>query len=189
MYNICMPENIRKKIGLALGSGGWRGLAHLGVIKEFNKQGVPIDYIAGSSAGALIGGLYSYFNDTEKIEEMINGLNYKSLYNILFDPVRNSGIVGGRKYLKFLESYIGNVKIEDLKTKFAAVCSDLFEAKPVVLTTGKLSFAIRASSSIPVIFKPVKIDGHFLTDGGNVMPVPAQIVREMGADIVVAVNL
>jgi NTE family protein len=181
--------NGRNTIGLALGSGGWRGLAHLGVIKEFRKEGIPIDYIAGSSAGALIGGLYSYFGETEKIEEIVGGLSYHSLYKILLDPVRRSGIVGGRKYLKFLESYIGDVKIEDLKTKFTAVCTDLFNAKPVMLTTGKLSTAIRASSSIPVVFKPVKIGERYFTDGGNVMPVPVKAARGMGADIVIAVNL
>lgn len=179
----------RKTVGLALGSGGWRGLAHLGVIKEFEAQGVPIDFIAGSSAGALIGGLYSFFGRTREIEEINQKLNYRSLYSMLLDPVRGPGLIGGKKYLNFLEQSIGEAKIEDLKIKFAAVCSDLLEGDAIGITSGKLSTAIRASSSIPIVFKPAIINGRLLVDGGAAMPVPTKIVREMGADIVVGVNL
>lgn len=179
----------RKTIGLALGSGGWRGLAHLGVIKEFKKEGIPIDYIAGCSAGSLIGGLYSYFGDTDRIEEIVNSLTYRSLFEILLDPVRQAGIIGGAKYLRFLEKYIGNTEIEDLTIKFTAVCTDLIDGKIVELNTGRLSTAIRASSSIPVVFQPVTVGGRTLVDGANVMPIPVQTAREMGADIIVAVNL
>ncbi len=184
-----MSEIKRKTVGLALGSGGWRGLAHLGVIKEFRKEGIPIDYIAGCSAGSLIGGLYSYFGDTDEIEEIVNNLTYRSLFEILLDPVRQAGIIGGAKYLRFIEKYIGNVEIQDLGTKFTAVCTDLIDGKTVELDTGRLSTAIRASSSIPVVFQPVLVDGKTLVDGANVMPVPVQTARKMGADIVVAVNL
>lgn len=186
---ICMSQSKRKTIGLALGSGGWRGLAHLGVIKEFRKEGIPIDYIAGCSAGSLIGGLYSYFGDTDEIEEIVNNLTYRSLFEILLDPVRQAGIIGGAKYLRFLEKYIGNVEIEDLGIKFTAVCTDLIDGRTVELNSGRLSTAIRASSSIPVIFQPVEVNGRTLVDGANVMPVPVQTARKMGADIVVAVNL
>jgi len=179
----------RKTIGLALGSGGWRGLAHIGVIKELRENNIPIDYIAGSSAGSLIGGLYSYFGNTEKIEEIINGLDYKSFYKILLEPERHTGILKGKRVVEFLESYIGQTKIEDLVIPFRAVCADLFEAKVVEVKKGKLSTAIRASSSIPLIFKPVRRDGKLLIDGGAVLPIPVQTVRDMGADIVVAVNL
>lgn len=179
----------RKTVGLALGSGGWRGLAHLGVIKEFEAQGVPIDFIAGSSAGALIGGLYSFFGRTLEIEEINKKLNYRSLYSILLDPVRGPGLIGGKKYLNFLEVSIGETRIENLKTKFAAVCSDLLEGDAIGITSGKLSTAIRASSSIPIVFKPAVINGRLLVDGGAAMPVPTKIVKNMGADIVVGVNL
>jgi len=182
-------NNKRKTIGLALGSGGWRGLAHIGVIKELNKNKIPIDYIAGCSAGSLIGGLYAYFENTEKIEKIIDGLNYKSLYKILLEPERHTGIIKGEKLIQFLESYIGETKIEELNIPFKAVCADLFSAKAVELNKGKLSTAIRASSSVPLIFKPVKRNGRFLIDGATAIPVPVTTVREMGADIVIAVNL
>lgn len=181
--------NNKKRIGLALGSGGWRGLAHIGVIKTLLKEGINIDYIAGSSAGALVGGLYSYFGNTAEIEAIVGSLSYKALYKMLFDPARVSGLIDGRKYVSFLERFIGDINIEDLNIPFTAVCSDLFNGLPVGITSGKLSEAIRASSSIPILFKPEMINGRFLVDGGNSMPVPTNIVRDMGADIVIGVNL
>jgi len=184
-----MPKTKRKTIGLALGSGGWRGLAHIGVIKELKDNGIPIDYIAGCSAGSLIGGLYSYFENTDKIEETINGLTYRSLYKILLEPERHAGILKGKRVIEFLESYIGQTKIEDLNIPFTAISADLFSAKTVELKKGKLSTAIRASSSIPLIFKPVRKRGQLLIDGATVMPVPVSTVKKMGADIVIAVNL
>ena len=184
-----MSKLKRKTIGLALGSGGWRGLAHIGVIKELRENGIPIDYIAGCSAGSLIGGLYSYFRNTDKIEEVINGLTYRSLYKILLEPERHSGILKGKRVIEFLESYIGQTRIEDLKIPFRAISADLFSAEIVELKKGKLSTAIRASSSIPLIFKPVRRKGSLLIDGATVMPIPVSIVKNMGADIVIAVNL
>lgn len=184
-----MQKKKRKTIGLALGSGGWRGLAHIGVIKEFEKEKIPIDYIAGTSAGALIGGLYSYFQNTEKIEEIIKGLSYKSLYKILLEPERHTGILKGKRVIEFLESYIGETKVEELSIPFRAISADLFNATMVEIKDGKLSTAIRASSSIPLIFKPVRQKGRYLIDGAAVMPIPVSSVKKMGADITIAVNL
>jgi len=179
----------RKLVGLALGSGGWRGLAHLGVIKEFNREGIPIDIIAGCSTGALVGGLYSYFKDTKKIEEIIDGLTYRQLFSILLEPGRRMGLIKGEKYVKFLDRVVNGANIQDLKIRFSAVATDLFDAKAVEIKRGKLSTAIRASSSIPLVFRPVKRKGRYLIDGAGVAPVPVKTAREMGADIVVAVNL
>lgn len=189
MYNDSMSLRNRKTVGLALGSGSWRGLAHIGVIKELVKEGIPIDYVAGSSAGALVGGLYSYYGRTSEIEKIAKSFGYKSLYGILFDPARKLGLIKGRKYTEFIERYVGDTKIEDLKIKFAAVCSDLIEGQAIGISAGKLSEAIRASSSIPVIFKPETINGRLLVDGGNSMPIPVEVVKDMGAEVIVAVNL
>lgn len=184
-----MAETKRKTVGLALGSGGWRGLAHIGVIKEFKKEGIPIDFIAGSSTGALIGGLYSYFRETEKIEQIINSFTYRKLYQLLLEPGRRMGLIKGGRYTTFLENTVKGADIQDLDIKFCAVTADLFSGKAVELKRGKLSTAIRASSSIPLVFRPVKRKGKYLIDGGAVQPVPVSTVRKMGADIVVAVNL
>jgi len=184
-----MSDKHRKTIGLALGSGGWRGLAHLGILKELQRHHIPIDYIAGCSTGALIGGLYSYFEDTQKIETIVNSLSYRSLYKILLEPAVREGLVKGEKLVKFLEKHVGQAKLEDLKINFHAVTADLFTGQAVILKTGQLSIAIRASSSIPLIFQPVKHQSRHLIDGGAAMPVPVDVVRQMGADIVIAVNL
>lgn len=182
-------EAKRKTVGLALGSGEWRGLAHIGVIKEFNREGIPIDYIAGTSTGALIGGLYSYYKDIEKIEAIVKSLDYNLLFKILLEPGKQLGLIKGGKFEDYISRLVKNAKIQDLDIKFTAVCTDLFKAKAVELKRGRLSTAIRASSSIPLIFRPVKRKGRYLIDGGAVSPVPVKTVRKMGADIVVAVNL
>jgi NTE family protein len=179
----------RKKIGLALGSGGSRGIAHVGVIKTLLENNIPIDYIAGASAGALFGGIYAAFNDVAKIENLVNELNYKQLLNVLFDPFTRNGFIKGDKVVNYLRTNIGEINIEDLKIPFQAVATDSVSGNPYVFSRGDLATAIRASSSIPLIFSPVQIDNHLLVDGGLSMPVPVELVRNMGADIVIAVDL
>jgi len=179
----------RKKVGLVLGSGGARGLAHIGVIKGLLKHGVKIDIIAGSSAGALIGGLFAAKGNIEDIEKMANSLNYKDLLGIFSDPVWGMGLIKGQKALEYLRKYIGDVKIEDLAMPFAAVATDINTAETVVLSKGELANAIRASGSIPLVFEPYKAGERLLVDGGVSSPVPVDIARNMGADVIIAVNL
>lgn len=178
-----------KKVGLALSSGGWRGLAHLGVIKALVKHGIPIDYIAGSSAGALVGGMYDGLESVKELEKMIGGLRYKDLVKAFSDPYSPVGILKGEKVKKFLERYVGKKRIEDLKTPFGAVTTDLKTGKTVVLKEGSLVEGIRASMSVPLVFEPVKKEGRWLVDGGASMPVPVKVVRQMGAEVVIGVNL
>jgi len=178
-----------RKIGLALGSGGPRGLAHIGVIKALIESGIQIDYIAGCSAGALVGGMYASFGDIYKVEDYFKNLTYKDMLKIFSDPYFAHGIMGGEKALKFLRTWIGNKKIEKLPIPFKAIATDLVNGETVVFDKGELAMAIRASCSIPVFFRPVKIGKKLLVDGGNSMPVPVDIVREMGADIVIAIDL
>ncbi len=179
----------RKKIGLALGSGGLKGLAHIGVIKVLEKNNIPIDFIAGTSAGAIIGGIYASQGNISDAEKLAQQLSYQDLIRVFFDPRLHLGLVKGQKAIKFLEKYINDIKIEDLRIPFQAVTSDIQTGEIVVLDKGKLSMAIRASSSVPFIFEPIKYNGHYLIDGGASQPVPVKTVRKMGADIVIAVNL
>lgn len=179
----------RKKIGLALGSGGLKGIAHIGVIKVLKENNIPIDYIAGTSAGAIVGGIYARNRDISDAEQLVRGLGYRDLIRIFFDPRFHLGLVRGKKALNFLEKYIGDIKIENLQIPFRAVASDIQTGKVVVFDKGKLSLAMRASSSVPFIFEPVKYRGHYLIDGGASQPVPVETVRQMGADIIIAVNL
>ncbi len=182
-------EKRRKKIGLALGSGGLRGLAHIGVIKVLERNNIPIDFIAGTSIGAIVGGIYAQRGNISDIEKLAQRFSYRDLISIFFDPQLHLGLVRGQKAQKFLENYIGDTKIEDLRIPFRAVASDLHTGEVVTFDKGKLSFAIRASSCVPFIFEPVKYNGHYLIDGGTSQPVPVKTARKMGADIVIAVNL
>lgn len=178
-----------KKIGLALGSGGSRGLAHIGVIKCLEDNHIPIDYISGTSAGALIGGFYSAWHDINRIEEMVNNINYKKMVEILIDPLTVTGLIKGEKLTKFLQQNLGNLKIEKLSIPFSAVATDIISGKSHIFNTGDLASAIRSSCSIPVIFSPVKKESEILVDGGASIPVPVSVVKNMGADIVIAVNV
>jgi len=178
-----------KRVGLALGSGGARGLAHIGVIKTLLANNIPIDYIAGSSAGALIGGVYDALGDIAHIEQIITSFSYRELFNIFFEPAFQSGILKGEKVTLFLEKIVGTRRIEDLATPYSAVATDIYTGEPIILDHGDLVTAVRASGSIPFFLKPVLIAGHYLIDGGVSLPVPASVVRQMGANTVIAVNL
>ncbi len=179
----------RKKVGLALGSGGARGMAHIGVIKKLVENNIPIDYIAGSSAGALFGGLYAAFGDVKKLEEVATSFNWKDWMKSFADPALGLGILKGEKAETQLRGWVNHVNIEDLKIKFGAVATDLNTAEVVVIDIGDLAKAVRASGSVPLLFQPEKIAGRYLIDGGLSCPVPVEIVKQMGADIVIAVNL
>ncbi|HRY62171.1 MAG TPA: patatin-like phospholipase family protein [Candidatus Paceibacterota bacterium] len=184
-----MAETKRPKIGLALGSGSARGLAHIGVIKALEENNIPIDFIAGSSIGALIGGFYASGIDIKEIGEIALNTDWRNLFSMLFEPSFKSGVISGEKVTAFIKKHIDEKKFEDCKIPFAAVATDLKTGESVILDKSKMATAIRASISIPLIFKPVEIEGRILADGGLSAPVPVEIVRNMGADIVIAVNL
>jgi NTE family protein len=183
-----MSANV-KKVGLALGSGGWRGLAHIGVIKVLEKNGISIDYITGSSVGALVGGLYAYYGNVTELEQIIENIGYFDLLRAVSDPKANLGLIKGIKIVEFLETFLHGAKIEDLKIPFKAATTDILNGATVYLDKGSLATAIRASISVPLIFAPVDVEGKKLVDGANSAPVPTEEVRRMGADVVIGVNL
>ena len=184
-----MFKSRRPKIGLALGSGGARGLAHLGVIKILEKNKIPIDFIAGSSIGALVGGFYAAGLSTEEIERIVLSLDWRKVLSVLFEPSFKGGLIGGEKVRSFIYEYVGEKRIENCRMPLAIAATDLKTGEAITLKTGKMTEAIRASVSIPLIFKPVEINGRMLADGGLSAAVPVDMARDMGADIVVAVNL
>ncbi len=183
-----MAKSKRPKIGLALGSGGSRGLAHIGVIKVLEENNIPIDFIAGTSIGAMAGGFYAAGLGVKKMEEIVLETNWRRMFSLV-DPHLKQGLITGEKVKTFIEGYVDGKKIEDCKIPFVAVTTDLKTGEIVVLNKGEMAQAIRASISIPLVFKPVEIDGRMLIDGGLSAPVPVKIVQDMGADIVIAVNL
>lgn len=177
------------KVGLALGSGGSRGIAHIGVIKALLENRIPIDYLSGTSAGALVGAFYAASRDITKVESLVANLDYRQYFSLLFDPVSTDALIKGDKISKFLREQLGDVKIEKLSIPFIAVATNCLTAKPVLLQSGDLVSAVRASTSIPILFSNPKIDGHSLMDGGTSIPVPVSVVKKMGADITIGVNV
>lgn len=178
-----------KKIGLALGSGGARGWAHIGVIEALEEAGYEIGWVAGTSMGSLVGGAYAS-GRLEALKKMVLQLDWKQvLYYFLEVTFPRSGLIDGTKIAGFVREQLGPVDVASLKIPFRAVATDVLTGKEVLLSSGDLIDVIRASISIPGIFTPVSRDGMTLVDGGLVNPVPVDIVRAMGAPFVVAVDL
>jgi NTE family protein len=180
----------QKKLGLALGCGGWRGLAHIGVIKELLKNDIEISHIAGSSAGALVGGMYAAFQDIEKVEAIFReNMNYRRMLYAFSDPRPKWGIFGGNKIENIFKQYLGDRRIEDLKIPFCAMACDLLTGKTIELKKGNLAKAIRASLAVPFFLQPVEWGGMRLIDGGSAVPIPVKTTQQMGAEVVIGVNL
>jgi NTE family protein len=179
----------RPKTALVLGSGAARSLAHIGVLKILEQQRIPIDMIVGSSMGALIGGAYASGLSAAQIEEIACETNWLRVVKILFPKrLQLDGLLDGRRVQKFLLALVGEQKIEELKIPFACAATDINSGEEITLNSGSLINAIRASISFPFLFKPFKINGNYLIDGGVVNPVPVSMAREMGAERVIAVS-
>jgi NTE family protein len=177
-----------KKVGLALGSGSARGWSHIGVVRSLQDAGVPIDIACGSSIGALVAGaLAADFLDT--LDEWVRALNWTDLLRFMDVRLPRSGIIEGDKITDYFKQNLSDARIEELRIPFAAVATDLNTGREVWLRKGSLIDAIRASVSLPGIFTPYREGEQWLVDGGLVNPVPVSLCREMGADIVIAVNL
>lgn len=213
-------QNPRPRIGLVLGGGGARGIAHISVIKELERRHVPIDCIAGTSMGALVGGLYASGMSSAEIEKMVTTLDWPAVFNDSINrPERSfrrkrdddlsllnarpgigksgvkitSGLLAGETIMLLLErmsneaSRTGN--FDQLVIPFRAVATDINTGQAAVLKTGNLAIAMRASMSIPGVLRPVKIGDQLLVDGGLVNQVPVDVARDMGADILIVVDV
>jgi NTE family protein len=174
------------RIGLALGGGAVRGAAHIGVLDVLDRAGLPPAIITGTSAGALVGALYASGMSPAEIAKVAQTLRWARLVR----PGRTrKALFETSKLGLFLETALGGVEFEDLPTPFAAVACDLTTGREVVMRSGPVASAILASAAIPGVFSPVERDGHLLVDGGLVTMVPAALARQMGADIVIAVDV
>jgi len=179
----------RPKVGLALGSGGARGLSIIGVLKVLEKNNIPIDYIAGSSIGAVIGSMYATGCSVEQIEKIFLDLKLENIFSLIDLKLSSDGLMGGNKIWQMVDDAINVRDFEDCTIPFSVVATDLETGQAVIFNKGMIANSVRASLSIPVMFKPVEIAGQMLADGGLSLPVPVSVVRDMGADIVIAVNL
>jgi len=186
-----MNKKIRHpKVGLALGSGGPKGLAHIGVIKVLEKNNIPIDFIAGCSIGAMVGGLYALTKNISWVENVAMETDWRRILSLLIEPtIFSGGLVGGKKIEKFILDQTGRKEFKDLKIPLTIIATDILTGQKVEITEGSLAKAIRASSSIPLAFKPCKWKNKLLVDGGLSDPVPDNTVRKMGSDLVISVNL
>jgi len=181
--------NCNQPVGLALGSGAARGLAHIGVLKYLEENSIDVGWIAGSSIGALVGAAYAAGISSHEMTQIIEHLDWKFMVKHFSPTFATRGMVSGHSLTSFFHSLFGDVKIEDLKIPFRTIATDIHTGERVVISKGSLVDAVRASISIPVVFQPINIAQHALVDGGLVDPVPVEIVRQMGATIVIAVSV
>ena len=212
----------RPSIGLALSGGGARGSAHLGVIRVLEELGIPIDYIAGTSMGSIVGGLYASGMSADEIEQALVDIKWEDIFSDLqpreerrfrrkIDDylylVRHRigindqkgeinlapALIQGQKFDLVLCRYLLPVSdvrdFDDLRIPFRAVATDIVSGRAVVMDSGDLPTAIRASMAVPAVFAPVEMDDKLLVDGGIAMNLPISVVRKMGADIVIAVDI
>lgn len=177
---------LRTKVGLALGSGGARGLAHIGVLKVFQEENIPVDLLAGSSMGSLVGVLYANRLPLDMVEQLAIHLKRNRWLDLTF-PKR--GLVMGERVRELIRLLTHGKTIEALSIPVAVVATDLGRGERVVFRSGPADLAVRASISIPGIFEPVEWEGRTLVDGGVIDRIPVSVCREMGADVVIAVDV
>ncbi len=181
--------NASPRIGLALGSGGARGAAHTGVLKVLEREGIRPTVVAGSSIGALMGAAFASGKPTADMEREWLAIGVSKVLRGLMPTLPRAGLSSGHELRRLLTGWFGEVRIEDLPMPFAAVACDIDTGEPVVLQSGPLVDAILASTAIPGIFYPVRWESRILVDGGMVDPVPVSVCRNLGADLVIAVDI
>jgi NTE family protein len=180
--------SVTKTISLVLGSGGARGLAHIGIIDELTRNGFEIKSIAGSSMGALIGGIYA-MGQLDVYSRWVTGLERRDVIRLLDLTFGRSGLIKGDRIISVLRSLIGDANIEDLPIRFTAVATDLENEREVWFNHGSLFDAIRASIAIPTVFTPHRYGGRYYLDGSLINPIPIAATLEDDTDLTIAVNL
>jgi NTE family protein len=176
-------------LGIALGSGGARGLAHIGVLRELVEMGMSPQVVAGTSIGSLVGAAYCA-GKLEEVATFAEELDVKGfLMRFMEISFPRSGLLEGRKINEFLDEIFPGLRFEDLDLPFRCVATDLADGGEVVFSSGPLQCALRASIAVPGIFTPLLVDGRVLVDGGLVNPIPVDHVLAMGADHVIAVDI
>lgn len=178
-----------EKIGLVLSGGSAYGFAHIGVLKVLKKNNIPIDIVAGTSMGAIVGGLYCAGMTTEQMESTLKKFSRNKIVDFNLFGMFDEGFLYGKKVSRFFSRLIGDKTIEDCDKPFCCVASDLISGNKYVFEKGPLVQAIRASMSIPGIFKPVKVDKMCLVDGGISDNLPVQDARRLGASKIISVDV
>ena len=174
------------KIAIALGGGAARGFAHIGVIKVLEAQGINPDIVVGTSAGAVVGALYAAGNNGFELQKLAHKLDDTKISDW---SVPDRGVLKGEGLQKFVNDAVANRPIEALKRPFAAVATDLHSGDAILFRSGNTGMAVRASAAVPGVFKPVAINGHEYVDGGLSSLVPTRFARQLGADVVIAIDI
>lgn len=184
------PSKPELKIGLALGGGAARGFAHIGVIKALEDNGIQVDLLTGTSAGSVVAALYASGLSASVLAQLAQKMDEAEIADwALPFGNRYGGVIRGEALEKYMNRLLGGRTIEQMKKPLGIVATDLRTGKAVLFRYGNTGQAVRASSSIPGIFRPVTIAGHDYVDGGLVAPVPVKFARDMGANFVIAVNI
>lgn len=184
------PDRPQPKVALVLGGGAARGFAHIGVIRALEQEKIPVDLIVGTSVGSLIGAIYACDRNSFELEWTAFALEKDDIFDYgLLNAFTGMGLAKGEKLEAFVKSKVPAANIEQLRIPFAAVATDLNRGARVVLDSGSVGKAVRASSAIPGVFQPVEHQGKSLVDGGLIDNVPVAVAKEKGADIVIAVDI
>lgn len=209
----------RKRLGLALGGGGARGIAHVGVLRVFEEESIPVDLIVGTSIGAMVGAAYAIGQNTQemekRIEEFLNSPTFQESALKSVKEIRDSkqsnftervyaffrnrvllaqslfrlGLLGSEEFQAMIDFFVPDIQIQDTQIPYRAVATDLVSGQSVVMSEGPLRRAVMASCAVPGAVPPVEVNGMLLSDGGSINVVPTMVAREEGADFVVAVSV
>jgi NTE family protein len=174
------------KVGLALGGGAAKGVAHIGVLKALADADIKIDYVAGTSVGSMVAALYAFDVDIDEIDRLARRLTLSKITTLRFTK---TGLFATDSIYDLMVEYLGDVNIEDSRIPLAIVATDITTGRPVVMREGSLAYAVCASSAIPGIYSPVEREGRILVDGGLVQNVPLAPLRDMGAGVTIASHL
>ena len=176
------------KVGLALGSGSARGWAHIGAIKAIEEAGIPIHYVAGTSIGAFVGAVYAT-GHLASLKEFALQMDWKKVVSYFDVVFPRSGLMDGKKVHELFSIHSDARTFDDFKIPVKMIATDLNSGDKIIIDSGNIIESIRASVSVPGVFTPVFLNDRWLVDGGLVDPVPVKVVREMGADVVIAIDL
>ena len=185
---VAVPRPVPRppRIGLALGGGAARGFAHIGVLQVLEEQGIKPDLVVGTSAGSLVASLYAAGKTPAELQSMAMTLDESSITDWVF-PGRS--LLKGEALAKFIRTQTGGKQIEGMRMPLGIVAADLQTGAPILFRKGDPGTAVRASSAVPAVFEPVRINGREYIDGGAVSPIPVRYARQMGADVVIAVDI
>ncbi len=176
------------KVALVLGGGAARGFAHIGVIQALEESGIPIDMVVGTSAGSVVAALHASGKSGTELQRIALSMEEASFSDWRL-PLFTPGVIKGEALARFIRAQVDAKQIQDLPIRLGIVATDLQSGQGILFQRGDVAMAVRASSAIPAVFQPVSISGHEYVDGGLVAPVPVSYARQMGAEVIIAVDI